>query len=135
MIELKWKCQYSRKYSLCYGNTYLVTRNTLFPLVVLICTLIVLVYSLMVLVCPFVCLLVVLVSLRLVSVCPLVVLVCPFVVLLILFVGLFITDLLKNPSLQTWLTYLTFAAFDMLYKHAQARLVWSKLTINCLATI
>ena len=74
----------------------LVTRSTLFPLVVLIYPLVVLVCQLVVLFCPFICLLVVLVCPPIVSACPLIVLVwpfvCPLIVLVMLSVGLFITD-------------------------------------------
>ena len=62
-----------------YGIAYLVTRSTLLPLVVLICSRVVLVYSLVVLICQ----LAVLAWL----------IACLLIVLVVLSVGLFITDL------------------------------------------
>ena len=76
-----------------YGIAYLVTRSTLLPLVVLICSRVVLVYSLVVLICSRV----VLVYSLVVLICQLVVLAwliaCLLIVLVVLSVGLFITDL------------------------------------------
>ena len=62
-----------------YGIAYLVTRSTLLPLVILICSRVVLVYSLVVLICQ----LAVLAWL----------IACLLIVLVVLSVGLFITDL------------------------------------------